>query len=252
MYYKVIACEIAFREICHLAANSANVLDLEFLNQGYHDRPAVGRVEIQKRIDAVPAGKYEGILLGYALCSNILAGLIARDTPLIIPRAHDCITFFLGSRARYQSVFNSRPGTYYYSSGWIECRRRREQELKGGGTLLPAPGSPGAAAVYEQWVAKFGEEQARYLMEAMGEWTQHYTHGVLIDFPFARGLGLDAEVKGICERNGWQFESTEGDLSLLRNWLDGRWDEKDFLVVPPGRSVKASFDEGVIGLADPA
>ena len=87
--YKVIACEIAVREICQVAATSRNILDLEFLPQGYHDTPAKGQVEIQKRIDAVPEGKYDAILLGYGLCSSILTGLRTRHTRLVIPRAHD-------------------------------------------------------------------------------------------------------------------------------------------------------------------
>ena len=40
MYLKVIACEIALREICAVAARSRSVLDLEFLPQGLHDAPA--------------------------------------------------------------------------------------------------------------------------------------------------------------------------------------------------------------------
>ena len=74
-FLKLIACEIAFREICHVAARSPNLLDFEFLTQGYHDIPRTGCAEIQRRIDATPAGKYEAILIGYGLCSNILAGL---------------------------------------------------------------------------------------------------------------------------------------------------------------------------------
>ena len=121
MLLKIIACEIAFREICHIAAQSKHLLDLEFLTQGHHENPAAGRADIQQRIDAMPAGKYEAILLGYGLCSSILTGLTTAHTPLVIPRAHDCITFFLGSKERYQKMFASRPGTYYYTSGWLEC-----------------------------------------------------------------------------------------------------------------------------------
>ena len=124
MFLKVIACEIAFREISFCAAKSPNIIDTEFLPQGYHDIPKTGLVEIQKRIDAVPTGKYDGILLGYGLCSNIITGLTTTHTPLVIPRAHDCITLFLGSKERYREFFDAHPGTYYYTSGWLECRRR--------------------------------------------------------------------------------------------------------------------------------
>ena len=125
MLIKVIACEILFRELCHCAARSPSLVDFEFLTQGHHDTPKQGRVEIQRRIDAVPAGKYDAIVLGYGLCSNIVTGLVSTHTRLVIPRAHDCISLFLGSKERYQEHFASHPGTYYYTSGWLECLRRR-------------------------------------------------------------------------------------------------------------------------------
>lgn len=39
---------------------------------------------------------------------------------LVIPRAHDCITLYLGSRQRYLEQFNARPGTYWYSLDYLE------------------------------------------------------------------------------------------------------------------------------------
>ena len=125
MFLKLIACEIAVRELYFTAARSPNLIDLEFLTQGHHDTPALGQKEIQKRIDAVAAGKYDAILLSYGLCSNILVGLTSSHTRLVIPRAHDCITLFLGSKERYQQSFTNQPGTYYFTSGWLECARRR-------------------------------------------------------------------------------------------------------------------------------
>src|SRR6476620_3424328 len=104
MFLKIIACEIALREIAFLAAQSPHLVDFEFLTQGLHDHPNLGRDEVQKRVDAIPEGKYDAVLIGYALCGNIIAGLRATHTPLVIPRAHDCITFFLGSKERYQQL----------------------------------------------------------------------------------------------------------------------------------------------------
>lgn len=243
---RVIACEIAFREICHLAARSPSLLDLEFLSQGHHDVPERGRAELQSRIDAVPAGRYDAVLVGYGLCSRILPGLRAGAQRLVIPRAHDCITFFLGSKERYEQCFNERPGTYYYTSGWLECARRRGLSAADTGGLLPTQGGDSAQAAYEQWVARYGEEKARYLLETMRDWAAHYTRGALIDFEFTRPLGLRPLVEQICAQRGWQFEELPGDLGLLRRWLDGQWDERDFLVVPPGHQVVATHDARIV------
>jgi hypothetical protein len=252
MFVKVIACEIAFREICQAAARSPSVVDLEFLPQGYHDTPAVGRGELQQRIDAAPAGKYDAILLGYGLCSNILAGLTARHTRLVIPRAHDCIALFLGSKERYQRMFKARPGTYYYTSGWLEYRVRREgQSPPGIGAFLPAHSAAAFQATYQQWVGKYGQEKARYLAEVMNQWTANYTHGVLIEFDFAKPLRLGRQVREICAQRGWQFATVKGDLRLLQRWLAGGWEAGGFLIVPPGRRVVPTYNDDVIGLEAP-
>jgi len=250
LHLKVIACEIAFREICHLAAGSANLIDLEFLTQGHHDHPEQGRTEVQQKIEAVPPGKYDAILLGYGLCSNILAGLHTAHTPLVIPRAHDCITLFLGSKERYQKLFNTRPGTYYYTSGWLECRRRRGGKATDSlGAFLPANAIGVLPSTYLQWVEKYGEEKARYLVEVMDRWTEHYTHGALIDYDFTKGLGLTEQVQRICSDRGWKFEQIEGDLSLLQRWLAGDWPEDQFLIVPPSQQVVPTYDEKIVGLS---
>ncbi|MBI4661977.1 MAG: DUF1638 domain-containing protein [Verrucomicrobia bacterium] len=250
MFLKVIACEIAFREICFLAAQSPHLLDLEFLTQGLHDTPCAGRVQIQSRIDAVPPGKYGAVLIGYGLCGNIIAGLRASQTPLVIPRAHDCITFFLGSRERYGQLQASRPSAYYYTSGWLECLRRRgEKAAADNAMFLPTRAglSGQAGSVFETWVQKYGEEQARYLVEVMDGWTESYTHGVLIDFDFTKTLRLREQVQEICSQRGWQFDEINGDLRLLRRWLNGEWDEKDFLVVQPQQKVVPSYDPAIVG-----
>ena len=247
MFLKVIACEIAVRELYYAAARSPNLVDLEFLTQGHHDTPHTGCVEIQKRIDAVAAGKYDAILLGYGLCSNILKELTTTHTRLVIPRAHDCITFFLGSKERYQQCFGEHPGTYYYTSGWLECAKRRGNDgTLWGGAAVPAGNALNLQKSYEQWVKQYGEEQAKYLVEEMGRWIEAYSHGTLIDFDFLKDLKLQDQVQKICREKGWDYSEIRGDLRLLQDLLDGKWSKEDFLVVEPGQKVIASHDEKII------
>jgi uncharacterized protein DUF1638 len=247
MLLKVIACEIAVREFCHTAARSPNIIDLEFLSQGHHDTPCAGRKDLQEHINAVPAGKYDAIILGYGLCSNLLAGLTTAHTPLVIPRAHDCITLFMGSKTRYQESFDSNPGTYYYTSGWLECSRRRGAARQNGQDLfMPASSQAGRADVMEEWVKKYGQEKAEYLFETMGQWSSLYKRGVLIDFDFTKHLNLRQQVQQICTDRGWDFAEVPGDLGLFQRLLDGDWRDKEVLVVRPAEQVAASFDEGIV------
>lgn len=238
MFLKVIACDIIFREICWLSATTPNQVDLEFLGKGYHDDPESGRLVLQERIDSVPEGEYDAIILGYALCNKMIIGLKARHTPIVIPRAHDCITFLLGSRKRYEEMFYENPGTYYYSAGWLENRKKREG-------LPKSQGSPWPSRTYEDYVKRYGEETARYILEVLEGWKKHYSRGVLIDMEYAFRLGLEENVRKICKENNWEFVKVPGDMNLLRRWIDGDWDD-DFLILEPGQEVYATYDERII------
>ena len=244
MLLKLIACEVMFREFCYCAARTPSLVDFEFLSQGYHDNPEVGRQRLQERIDRTPAQRYDALLLGYGLCNNLLSGLAARDTPLIIPRAHDCITFFLGSRQRYQQLFAANPGTYYYTSGWLEHRQR--------GGERPArqqAASLGADRSFAEMVARYGDDNARYLLEFMNAWTKHYSRGVFVDFPFTAHLGHCQQAAAICQANGWAFERVDGDLTLVQALLDGDWDEDRFQRVRPGQRVRPCHDGRILEIA---
>jgi hypothetical protein len=249
-YLKVIACEVAVREFCHAASVARPIVDLEFLTQGHHDTPNAGREDVQKHIDAVPAARYDAIVLGYGLCSNIVTGLVARHTPLVIPRAHDCITFFLGSKERYQEFFDANPGTYYYTSGWLECLRRRNLDPSKN-MFLPAHSQAGTTAAYEEWVRKYGEDQAKYLLEVMGDWTSNYTRGALIDFDFTKPLKLDDQVRKICSDRGWEYLEVRGEMGLFHRLLNAEWNENEVLVVRPGEKVVTAFDGRIIAAEPP-
>jgi len=120
MRLKCIACEIVYRELCAAVALSPHVVDLEFLPKGLHDIGSVGMLrEMQAAVDRVDASRYDAVLLGYALCNNGVVGLRDRERPLVLPRAHDCITLFLGSRRRYNDYFHANTGVYFLTSGWL-------------------------------------------------------------------------------------------------------------------------------------
>jgi hypothetical protein len=42
------------------------------------------------------------------------------------------------------------------------------------------------------------------------------------------------------------FAKEPGDMRLFTSLLNGEWDEKDFLVVPPGWRVVARLDENIV------
>lgn len=253
MHLKVLACEIAFREIAFAAARSPHLIDMEFLPVGHHDDPKSGRQDLQRRIDSLPPNKFDAVLLGYGVCNQMLNGLSAGNTRMILPRAHDCITLFLGSKERYQKVFQECPGTYYFTPGWLEFPERKARAqgkidaLSGGGGEVAVQYSPfGMAQTFEQMAEKYGEENARYLMEVTESWAQNYQRGMLIRSEFDSQLGMRERVEKFCKPKGWTIEEIPGDLSLLQRWLDGKWTEDVFLVVQPGEAVYPTYNDHIV------
>jgi hypothetical protein len=212
---------------------------VELLRFGLHSEPDQLRALLQTRIEAAADG-YDAIVLAYGLCGKATAGLSAAGIPLVIPRAHDCITLFLGSRARYAEQFENKPGTYWYVQDYIERGEGSATTLSiGAGMENDIQGT------YEAYVQKYGEDNAAYLMEVMGAWQQHYQRAAFIDMGVGDGAAVAAKAQAEAARRGWAFERLAGDLTLIRRLLWGEW-EDDFLVVQPGQTIAMSYDEGVM------
>jgi hypothetical protein len=241
MKLKCIGCDALARPVYLCAAQSPHIIDVELFQLGLHDDPADLQGRLQERIDAASGERYDAILLAYGLCGKATAGLMAREIPVVIPRAHDCITLFLGARDRYQNQFENYPGTYWYALDYVERR-------DGSGTSLSLGASvetdlPG---VYEEYVEKYGKDNADYLMEVMGAWQKHYKRAAFIDMGIGDSTAVEALARNEAERRGWEFERLAGDMVLVRRLLMGDW-EDDFLVLQPGEQIKLTYDQGVIG-----
>ena len=201
--YRLIACEIAYRELCRCVARSPAIVDVHFLRKGLHDLETAGMLsEIQDAVDAADGELYSAVLVGYALCNNGVVGLVARDIPIVIPRGHDCITFFMGSKERYREYFDSHPGTYFLTTGWCE----RDFAVEQGGVFA----NLGLNRTYEDYVKEYGEENARFIMETVGGWEEKYSRLTYIDMGLAEELGYEQEARARAEKNRWAFERMEG------------------------------------------
>ena len=242
MRLKLIACEILFREICAVVARSPNRVDLEFLPKGLHDLGQSGMSSrLGEVVAAVDEAKYDAVVLGYALCSNGVVGLSARSIPLVVPRGHDCITLFLGGKERYLDYFHANPGVYFKTTGWMERGEGLEQYA-----AESIGQKSGMTRSYEELLAKYGEDNARFLFEELCNMTRHYGKLTFIEMGIEPDGGFEARARQQAQQHGWEFEKVRGDMGLLQALVDGPWDEGRFLVVPPGQRIAASFDERIV------
>lgn len=246
MRIKCIGCEVLARPIYLSAAQSPHTIDLELIRYGLHQRPAELRSLLQAAIDAAAAQDYDAIVLAYGLCGKSTAGLKAPNKPglkMVLPRAHDCITIFLGSRARYNKEFTETPGTYWYVQDYIE-----RDDGSGASMAIGANTSTEGEEVYAEYVEKYGVDNADYLMEIMGAWQSHYQRAAFIDLGVGDGSAVENKAKADAARRGWEFERISGDMVLIRRLLFGDWNE-DFLILEPGQSITMTFDESILGCA---
>jgi hypothetical protein len=242
MRMAAITCDMLLRPVQHVAARVPHEVVIHELSASLHVETASLRDRIQVEVDEIEANDpaVDAIVLVYGLCGGATAGLVARRRPLVLPRAHDCATIFLGSRERYQREHEAVPGTYWFTEDQV----KRGNALRGW-SLGDPERSEGVEATYRSYVEKYGQENADYLMEALGEWQSHYERGAYLE----TGLAPDDEAARRAEQEsalrGWRFERLASDLSLIERLLGGDWDD-DFLVVRPGERLAMSYDEDIV------
>ena len=237
----LIGCAVLHRECHYCAAVSRNIVEVRLCEKALHDIGA-GRMSarLQAEIDAVDTGAYDAILLAYGLCNNGMVGLHAK-VPIVAPRAHDCITLLMGSKEKYLEYFNRNPGTYYHSSGWVE---RSTSSFDNPDSTTTRMG----ISTYQEYVDKYGEENAKYLMETLGMMA-NYDKFAYIDTGVGNFPAYKAEVRQAAAKNGWKFEEIPGSVDLLLRLVNGEWADDDFLVIPPGDTIEPTHDKKIIRLA---
>lgn len=235
-----LTCEALARSIYAAAATSPHTVSVRLFAQGLHNTPNNLRTVLQEQIDAIGPDECDAVLLVYGICGTSTVGLTARHQPLVIPRAHDCITLYLGSRERYQTEFDRHPGTYWYSVDYIERNNGDAQ------VALGAVGIEDEQAQYEEYVAKFGKETADMLIAEMRGWMQHYTRAAFIDTGLGSTEDFEALAQQKAEREAWVYERLEGNRRLLEMLIHGQWDESEFLVIPPGYTLQQSHTDGLV------
>lgn len=225
MRLQFIACKVLQKEAYLCAARSKNTVDVVLMEQGLHLYPDKLRCQVQKSLDRtsdIQGRNYDASLLGYGLCSNGITGLSAK-IPIVVPRGHDCITLLLGSKEKYREYFDSHRGVYWYSPGWIETSTQ--------------PGKERYERTLREYKEKYGQDNAEYLMNMEQNWMKEYNWATYIDWGFTNSQEEKEYTKRCAEYLGWKYDELKGDQGLMQRFVDGLWNENEFLIIRPGEKI---------------
>ena len=243
MRFKAIICQVFTREFDDVIARSPHSIEVDNVPMGLHDLGVGMSPHLQERIDAADSGGYDAILQGYALCGRGTEGLRAGKTQLVLPRVHDCIGLLMGSHHAYQAYFENHPGVYYRSPGWIEFQTP-------GMMLEPAFASQksplGERRSLEELVAKYGEENGKYLFEQFNAFRSHYSGLTYISSGVASDQACRTKARAEATKEGWAFDEVKGTVMLLERLVNCEWDTASFLVVPPGATIRATMGDSIV------
>jgi len=236
MRLHLIGCNVLVRELSDAIVHSPHAVDARYLPAGLHDVGAKGmRERIQQAINEADSLRYDAIVLGYGLCGNGLLDLRSLTTPLVVPRAHDCITLLIGDRRRYRYYFEANPGVYFRSAGWVERTSELEDQMCG----------LGLSASEKDLITKYGEDSGRYLYQQFTAHHRSYAKLTYVRMTSDAEESFIGQARAEAEERGWRFEEMKGDNSLFRRLLSGDWRD-DYLVVPPGHRIVAKYDDDIL------
>ena len=245
MKIKLIACKALTREFSYLCAQSEHNIDITYIRQGYHNAPEVLRRNLQEEIDRIEGGNdphsnennanpsrnnlctqpdFDVILIGYGICSKGTLGLTSKRYKIVIPKCHDCISLLLGSPREYKEAFNKYNGCFWYTASWIENSNMPSEETT-------------AREIEYYKEQEYDDETIEYLLEDSKKWESAYNYAGYINMPFYNNDPFKDYTKKAAEFMQWDYIELEGKLTYMERFLNGDWDNDDFIVINPGEVV---------------
>lgn len=229
----LLACNVFEDEIALHAQGAAHLAEIRFFEIGLHDRPDQLRATLQENLDALDArADLDAVVLAYGLCGRGTVGLRPMRHKLVIPRAHDCIAVFMGSKEAYAEHQRRCPSCYYYTPGWNRARR--------------VPGPEMFESLRADLAARFDPEDVEFLVESQRDQLAMHDTATYIELG-TPSANAEADYARQCAAwMGWKFEHLPGDPSLLRDLLWGSWDTQRFLILEPGLQLGHAPDDSIM------
>jgi hypothetical protein len=231
----IISCAVLKTAIEQMLGESDQFPHRFYLPISLHNDPKNLRNSIQTAIDK---NRSDIIYLGYGLCGNALNGIHSGKATLRLMPAHDCITFYLGSRENYQSAHRKYPDAYWYNPGLIRHNKEKipceKNDYTRKMTLL----------------AQYDKESAETVFEAEISWRKKYHYAIYTEWSDLDPCKNCRQfAQNAAEWLNWEFIEIKGNSELLRKWLLTEDDTPELLTVPPEHIIQNSNDESIIKAA---
>ncbi len=97
-------------------------------------------------------------------------------------------------------------------------------------------------------IARYGEDAGQYLYEEATRYRRSYSKLTYIRTGSEFDDHFVSEAQAEATEKNWAYEEFPGDLTLFRRLLAGDW-QSDFLVVPPGHEIGATYDDEIVRTA---
>ena len=229
----MIACEVFRPELEYLTKSMSEPPVIIYLEQGLHDTPDELKRLVQNTVDEVERDyNPTEILMAYGFCGRGLHGVTGKTARLIIPRVHDCIPVIRGTGPDTEVRDFEYACTFWASAGWLKyCMipffDKREER-------------------YQDYLTRFDEDAADYLMELEDSRLNSYTSVCLIKWD---GLDTDNVKSGALQfaaQHKLTYKECSGNSGYLQALLDGGTDPELFFHVLPGMFLDINFEGNII------
>lgn len=251
MLLKFLCCDVLTRIACDLVAKSPHIVDLEFVPMLIHAEPGRLKGILEEKIEQTFAEsedpfarRYDALILGFGLCGNATIGLKC-PVPMVIPRAHDCCTLFMGGKEQFLASFGKQLSTRWCCTGYYErtfgAWPDDAMALSSVYPSIDQLDNYKTSAEYMGFVEQYDEETAEYLWQSMhpNMETDESIYIKIDGMEFSDSL---AEYSKLMARMDVALTTVEGSNALLRALVNGDWDEERFLIVPPGKEIAGVYD----------
>ncbi len=212
---KIIACASIKPELDHVKGDADDVI-IKYLPQNLHRDPTKLKKILQDAIDNMSSENGK-VILGFGLCSNAIVDIKAPKQGLYVPRVHDCITFYLGSREKYKNLFSKYPGTYYLTKSWINDNK-----------------DP-LGLVENEYTERVGREMAE---ETMQQEIKNYKYISFVNTAGNNAKKFSERAKKNAKHFNKKYIEYKGNDDFFKKIVFGPHEEPDFIYVEPNEKIK--------------